>query len=63
MSTSTIMRLFASQDIRYNNSLNTKLQKKNETEKKKIQTKVVTKLFFRFIAIYFFNRHQVFLNF
>ena len=43
MSTSTIMRLFASQDIRYNNSLNTKVQKKNETEIKKIQTKVVTK--------------------
>ena len=63
MSTSTIMRLFASQDIRYNNSLNTKVQKKNETEIKKIQTKVVTKWFFRFIAIYFSNRHQVFLNF
>ena len=39
--TSCIMRLFASLDIHYNNSPNTKVQKQNETKIKKLQTKVV----------------------
>ena len=34
------MRLFASLDIYYNDSLNTKVQKQNETKIKKFQTKV-----------------------
>ena len=38
--TSSIMRLFASLDIYYNDSLNTKVQKQNETKIKKFQTKV-----------------------
>ena len=38
--TLSIMRLFPSLDI-HNNSLNTKVQKYNETETKKLQTKVL----------------------
>ena len=38
--TSSIMRLFASLDIYYNDRLNTKVQKQNETKIKKFQTKV-----------------------
>ena len=38
--TSSIRRLFASLDIHYNNSQNTEVQKQNETQIKKLQTKV-----------------------
>ena len=39
--TSGIRRLLAWLDIHYNNTLNTEVQKQNETEIKKLQTKVV----------------------
>ena len=42
--TSSIMRLFASRNIHYNK--NTKVQKQNETEVKKLQTKVLVSVIF-----------------
>ena len=57
------MGLFASLVIHYNKSLNTKAQKQIETEIKNRQTKVVDSMVFKFIALQFFNRHQIFLNF
>ena len=44
--TLSIMRLFALLDIHYNNSLNTEVQIQNETEIKKLQTKVVDSMIF-----------------
>ena len=53
--TSCIMRLFASLDIHYNNSPNTKVQKQNETKFKKLQTKVVGLNDFRDSLQYIFS--------
>ena len=44
--TSSIMWLFVSLDIHYNNGLNTRVQNQNETEIKKSQTKVVNSMIF-----------------
>ena len=38
--------MFALLDIHYNNSLNTEVQKQNETEIKKLQTKVIDSVIF-----------------
>ena len=59
--TSSIRRLIASLDI-YFNSLNSEVQKQNKTKIKRLQ-RLLTQWFLGFIAINFFNRHQVFLNF
>ena len=60
--TSSIMRLFASLDIHYNNRQNTTVPKQNETAIKKLQTKLLIQSCSGFIAIQFFNRHQFFVN-
>ena len=40
------MRLFASLDFHCNNGLNTEVQEKNKTKRKKIQRKVVDSMIF-----------------
>ena len=55
------MGLFASLNIHYNK--NTKVQKQNETDLKKLKTKVCDSVISGSIAIHFSNRHQIFLNF
>ena len=53
--TSNIGRLCASVDIHYNNSLNTAMQKQNETKIKKLQTKVVDSIIFGILRYKFFQ--------
>ena len=44
--TSSIGKLFPSLDVHYNNNLNPEVQKQNEAEIKKLQTKVVDSMTF-----------------
>ena len=59
--TSSIMSLLVSLDIY--NSLNTKMQKQNETKIKKLQTKVVDSMIFGIHCNTFFQYTSVFLKF
>ena len=59
--TSSIMGLFTSLNIHYNK--NAKVQKQNETDVKKLQTKVAGSVIFWIHCNKFFNRHKVSLNF
>ena len=71
--TLSVRRVLASLDIYYSNSLNTEVQKQSEALIKKLHTKFnylqtfktsnFIQLLLGFIAIHFFNRYQVFLNF
>ena len=44
--TSSIGSSFGSLDTHYNNSLNTEVQKQNETKAKKLETKIVESIYF-----------------
>ena len=55
--TSSIMRLFTSRDVHYNNSPNTEEQKQSETYIKKLQTKVVDSMIFRIHCNTFFQKN------
>ena len=55
------MGLFALLNIHYNK--NTKVQPQNETDVKKLQTKVADSVISWIHCNTFFNRHKVFLNF
>ena len=54
------MRLFASLDIHYNNSLHRKVQKQHETEIKKLQTKVIDSMIFGIHCNTFFQPTSAF---
>ena len=55
--------LFASLDIHYNESLNTEVQKKNETQIKKLETKVVESMILRIFCNTFFQETSSFPKF
>ena len=62
--TSRIKRLFVSLEFRYNDSLNTKMQKQNEPrELKKLSTKVVNLIIFGIHCNTFFQQTSIFTKF